>query len=148
MTYWDFDDVREVDVILGAFMLVRATAIDEVGLMDERYFTYSEEVDWCYRFKEKGWKVYFYPDVEAVHIWAGSSEQVQVEMLIQMYRSRIEFFREFHGKRSATLLKMIIGLNCLLRIGPGAWFYILTDNPGTRQKYKAFWRLLWTLPIL
>lgn len=147
MTYWDFDDVREVDVVLGAFMLVRATATDEVGLMDERYFMYSEEVDWCYRFKEKGWKIYFYPDVEAVHLWGSSTKQVEVEMLMQLYRSRVEFFRKFHGKRSATLLKVIIGLNCLLRIGPGAWLY-KTDNPGTRHKYKAFWQLLRTLSTL
>jgi GT2 family glycosyltransferase len=148
LTYWDFDDVRKVDVILGAFMLVRATAINEVGLMDERYFIYSEEVDWCYRFNEKGWEIHFCPDVKAVHLYGRSTRQARVEMLIQLYRSRIEFFRKFHGKQSATLLKAIIGLNCLLRIGPGVWFYILTNNPGTRQKYKAFWRLFWTLPTL
>ena len=148
MTYWDFDDVRQVDVILGAFMLVRATAIDEVGLMDKSYFMYSEEVDWCYRFKEKGWKIFFCPHVEAVHLWGGSSKRVQVEMLVQMYRSRIDFFRRYYGKRSATLLKVFVGLNCLLRIGPGAWFYFLTDNPYTRQKHRAFWQLLRALPTL
>ena len=148
MTYWDFDDVREVDVILGAFMLVRATAIDEVGLLDERYFMYSEEVDWCYRFKEQGWKMYFYPDVEAVHLKGGSSRQVQVEMLVQMYRSRIGFFRRYYGKRSATVLKVLVGFSCLLRIGPGAWFYFSSDNPYTRQKHRAFWQLLRALPTL
>jgi GT2 family glycosyltransferase len=148
MTYWDFDDIREVDVILGAFMLVRATAIDEVGLMDERYFMYSEEVDWCYRFREKGWKIYFYPHVEAVHLGGGSTRRVRAEMLIRLYGSRIEFFRKHHGRLSARLLKLVIGFNCLLRIGPGAWYYVRSDDPQIRQKYRAFLRLLRVLPTL
>ncbi|UCC63976.1 MAG: glycosyltransferase family 2 protein [Anaerolineae bacterium] len=148
MTYWDFDEVREVDVIMGAFMLVRAAAIDQVGLMDERYFMYSEEVDWCYRFREKGWKIYFYPDAEAVHLGGGTTRQVRVEMLVQMYRSRIDFFRKHYGKLSTTLVKVIVGFNCLLRIGPGAWFYLLANNPHGRQKYRAFWQLLRALPTL
>jgi GT2 family glycosyltransferase len=148
MTYWDFDDVREVDVILGAFMLVRATAIDEVGLMDEGYFMYSEEVDWCYRFKEKGWKILFYPHVEALHLWGGSIRQIRIEMLIQMYRSRIAFFNKYYGRQSANLLKLIVGFGCLLRIVPGAWYYRWSDNPQSRQKHQAFWRLLRTLPTL
>jgi GT2 family glycosyltransferase len=148
MTYWDFNDIREVDVILGAFMLVRATAIDEVGLMDERYFMYSEEVDWCYRFREKGWKIYFGPHVEAVHLLGGSTRQVRAEMLIHLYGNRIEFFRKHHGELSARLLKLVIGLNCLLRIGPGAWYYLRSDDPQVRQKYGAFLRLLRILPTL
>jgi hypothetical protein len=148
MTYWDFDDVREVDVILGAFMLVCATAIGEVGLMDEGYFMYSEEVDWCYQFKEKGWKIFFYPHVEALHLWGGSIRQIRIEMLIQMYRSRIAFFRKYYGRQSANLLKLIVGFGCLLRIAPGAWYYRWSDNPQSRQKHQAFWRLLRTLPTL
>jgi len=148
MTYWDFDDVREVDVILGAFMLVRATAINEVGLIDERYFMYSEEVDWCYRFKEKGWKIFFYPHVEAVHLWGGSIRRIRVEMLIQMYRSRIAFFRKYYRRQSANLLKWTVAFGCLLRIIPGAWYYFLADNPQIREKHQAFWRLLKALPTL
>ena len=148
MKYWDLD-VREVDVILGAFMLVRAAAIDEVGLMDERYFMYSEEVDWCYRFKEKGWKIYFYPHSEAIHLWGGSTGRIRIEMLTQMYKSRIAFFRKHYGRRSVTLLKLLIGLGCLLRIGPGALYYFSrAGSPQIRQKYRAFWHLLRALPAL
>jgi GT2 family glycosyltransferase len=148
MTYWDFDDIREVDAILGAFMLVRAAAIDQVGLMDERYFMYSEEVDWCYRFKEKGWKIYFYPHVEVVHLLGGSARKVWAEMLIQLYGNRTAFFRKHHGELSARLLKLVIGFNCLLRIGLGAWYYLRSDDPQVRQKHQAFVRLLRILPTL
>jgi GT2 family glycosyltransferase len=148
MTYWDFDDIREVDVILGAFMMVRATAIDEVGLMDERYFMYSEEVDWCYRFRDKGWRIYFYPHVEAVHVGGGSTRRVRAEMLVRLYGSRIEFFRKHHGRLSARLLKLVVGFNCLLRIGPGAWYYLCSGDPQIRRKHRAFLRLLRVLPTL
>jgi GT2 family glycosyltransferase len=148
MTYWDFGDVREVDVITGAFMMARAAAIDQVGLLDEGYFMYSEEVDWCYRFKAAGWKVLYSPGAETVHIGEGSSRKIRADMLIQLYRSRICFFRKTHGRRSAVLLKLIIGLNCLLRVGPGAVYYLPGGKRARREKYGAFWRLLMLLPGL
>lgn len=148
MTYWDFNDIREVDVIMGAYMLVRATAIEQLGMLDESYFMYSEEVDWCYRFKQNGWRVYFYPYVEAIHLWGGSSKPVRVEMLIQLYLSRVAFFRRYYGRTSASLLKLIVGLSCLLRIGPGFWYYLLTANAQQRQKHYAFWKLLRVLPSM
>ncbi len=148
MTYWNFNDIREVDVIMGAYMLVRATAIEQLGMLDESYFMYSEEVDWCYRFKQNGWKVYFYPYVEAIHLWGGSSKPVRVEMLIQLYLSRVAFFRRYYGTTSANLLKLIVGFSCLLRIGPGFWYYLLTANAQQRQKHYAFRKLLRVLPSM
>jgi GT2 family glycosyltransferase len=148
MTYWDFNDIREVDVIMGAYMLVRATAIEQLGMLDESYFMYSEEVDWCYRFKQNGWKVYFYPYVETIHLWGGSSKPVRVEMLIQLYLSRVAFFRRYYGTTSANLLKLIVGFSCLLRIGPGSWYYLLTANAQQRQKHYAFRKLLRVLPSM
>jgi GT2 family glycosyltransferase len=148
MTYWDFNDIREVDSIRGAFMLVRASAIKEVGLLDESYFMYSEEVDWCYQFKKKGWKIYYYPFVETIHVWGGSVGQVQMKMLIQLYRSQIDFFRKNYGKLSAFFLKLIIGTNCLIRVGPGALYYLLSHDRENRQKHQAFWQLLRILPAL
>lgn len=146
MTYWNYDDTREVDSIMGAFMLVRASALDAVGLMDESYFMYSEEVDWCFRFKKANWKIYFHPDVEAVHLWGGSASQVKTKMHVQMYRSRVMFFRKNYGQLSAALLKLLLGLSCLLRIGPGALYYLV--KPQGQQKREASWQLLRALPGL
>lgn len=142
MTYWNFDSVRDVDIIMGAFMLVRASAITQVGHMDESYFMYSEEADWCYRFKKAGWKIYFVPDVETIHIWWGSGRKVRVEMHIQMYKSKVFFFRKNYGAFPSQILKVLIGLNCLIRLGPGALHYLRAD----REKYHANWKLLKALP--
>jgi hypothetical protein len=68
MMDWDHDSVREVDWMLGACMMVRAEAIRDVGLMDERFFMYFEDVDWCYRMKSHGWKVEYVPSAQMRHV--------------------------------------------------------------------------------
>ena len=93
MTWWDRNDFREVDVVTGCFMLVRRGAIEAVGLMDERFFMYGEETDWCYRFNQAGWKVMFTPTAEIIHLGGQSSKQVAVEMSLQLRAGILQFFR-------------------------------------------------------
>jgi hypothetical protein len=65
---FDHREVRDVEVVMGACMLLRRAAVDEVGECDEDFFLFSEETDWCYRFREAGWEVVFFPDAECVHV--------------------------------------------------------------------------------
>jgi len=65
---FDHDEVRVSDFVMGACMLVRREAIDEVGLLDEDFFLFSEETDWCFRFRQAGWEVVFFPGAECVHV--------------------------------------------------------------------------------
>lgn len=146
MTDWNYDTTRQVDVIMGAFMLVRRELIAKVGMMDEGFFMYSEEVDWCYRFKEAGAAVYFYPDVTCVHLWGGSSKAVKVESLLRLYKARVQFFRKHYGRLSAFLYKIILGFNALVRVGPGALYYLTRGNPASKQKHFAFRQLLKAIP--
>ncbi len=146
MRYWDHNDVREVDVILGAFMMVRREVIAQIGVMDDSFFMYSEEVDWCYRCKKAGWKIYATPETDAVHIWGGTSQQVRAEMIVQLYLSRVKFFRKHYGNLSANLLKLILGLNFVMRVIPGYAYYLTRSNPQAIQKHQAFRRLLVSLP--
>ncbi len=67
MTDWDHNSVREVDWMLGACLMIRRSALKEVGFMDERFFLYFEDVDWCYRMKKGGWKVYYLPEAQMIH---------------------------------------------------------------------------------
>lgn len=75
MLDYDHATTREVDWILGACMLVRRQAVESVGLMDERFFLYFEDVDWCYRMKQKGWKVFYHPQSAITHGYARDSAQ-------------------------------------------------------------------------
>lgn len=76
MTWWRRDDTREVDAVTGCYMLVNRKAIDEVGPLDDRFFLYYEETDWCYRFKARGWKNRFMPYAQIIHYGGGSAPKV------------------------------------------------------------------------
>lgn len=94
MTWWGKDHWREVDVLSGCFMLARRQAIAQVGAMDDGYFMYAEETDWCCRFKQAGWKIMYTPSAQIVHLGGKSSEQVQVEMTLQLRSGILRFFRK------------------------------------------------------
>ncbi len=75
MTYLDPDQPAEIDSVVGAFMLVRREAIAQAGLLDEIFWMYGEDLDWAYRIKQCGWKVYYYPPVVVQHVKRASSSQ-------------------------------------------------------------------------
>ncbi len=76
MSNWNRDDEREVEVVTGCFMMVRREACLEVGTMDEAFFFFGEETDWCLRFKQAGWKVKFAPVGEIVHLGGASFQEL------------------------------------------------------------------------
>jgi GT2 family glycosyltransferase len=95
MTWWNRDDEKEVDVATGCFMLVRKEAIDRIGSMDEDFFMYAEETDWCCRFKQAGWKILFTPSAEIIHLGGQSSNQMKPQMQMQL-RAGILLFMKKH----------------------------------------------------
>ncbi len=97
MTWWNRNDIREVDVVTGCFMLVRQDAIKKVGSMDEQFFMYGEETDWCYRFKQAGWKVMFTPVCEIIHLGGQSSKGIRVDMLIRLRISILQFMKKHYS---------------------------------------------------
>jgi len=119
MEWWGRDSECQVDVVSGMFMLVRRQAIVQVGLMDESFFMYSEEADWCYRFSKAGWKVLFWPGAKIIHVDGGSysSKQVAPEMHVQQHKSLLIFFRKHYGMIHYLLARLILvvstGLRCL-----------------------------------
>jgi|GEM_PF-60696 len=93
MMDWDHTSVREVDWVLGACMLVRRKALEDVGVMDERFFLYFEDVDWCYRMKKGGWKVCYFPDAEMIHQHRRESAQgLARRALFSHLRSMLHFY--------------------------------------------------------
>jgi N-acetylglucosaminyl-diphospho-decaprenol L-rhamnosyltransferase len=97
-----------VDYVEGACMLVRRKAFDDVGGLDEGYFMYAEEVDWCYAMQAKDWQVWYQPTAKVIHLGGGSSRNRPTQREGDLYRSRVRFFRKYHGDREARLLKLQI----------------------------------------
>lgn len=84
----------QIDHPLGAALLVRPQAAEQVGLLDEDYFIYAEEVDWCLRFKRAGWEVWCVPDAQIVHHEARSTRQFRDRMFVELWRARFSLFRK------------------------------------------------------
>jgi len=97
-----------VDYVEGACLLVRRQAFQEVGGLDEGYFMYAEEVDWCYTMAKHGWQVWYQPEAKVIHLGGASSAGRRTHREADLYRSRIRFFRKHYGGRSAQLLKIQI----------------------------------------
>ena len=87
LTFLDENQTYEVDAINGAFMMAKREAVEEVGLLDEDYFMYMEDLDWCFRFKEKGWKIYYVPTAQVIHLKGRSGKQNSARMIRQFFKS-------------------------------------------------------------
>lgn len=102
---------QPVDYVEGACLLVRRQAFNEVGGLDEGYFMYSEEVDWCCAMKRSGWEVWYEPQARIIHHGGASSRHRRTGREADLYRSRVRFFRKHYGAAQAAALKsMIYGL--------------------------------------
>ena len=96
MTFADPDQLTEVDAIVGAFMMVRQEAVIQAGLLDETYFMYGEDLDWAYRIKACGWKIYYNPEVTVLHIKRAASRR-SPKAQVEFYRAMDIFYRKFYA---------------------------------------------------
>jgi N-acetylglucosaminyl-diphospho-decaprenol L-rhamnosyltransferase len=102
---FEHDEVREVEVVMGACMLLRRDAVEEVGYCDEDYFLFSEETDWCYRFREAGWEVVFFPGAECTHVRGAShSGRLYRENL----RGHLLFLSKHRGPKVAERARRVL----------------------------------------
>jgi GT2 family glycosyltransferase len=140
MSWWDRSDVRKVDVVTGCFMLVRREAIEQVGMMDERFFMYGEETDWCYRFWKKGWTVMFAPVGEIIHFGGQSTAQKPVAMIVQLRLSILKFIKKHRGWPAYLIARFLVALFFAIRLP--VWLAMALIRPAARNeasiKMKAY----------
>jgi hypothetical protein len=109
---FDHDVVHEAEVVMGACLLVRREAVDEVGPADEAFFLFSEETDWCRRFVDAGWQVLFYPGAECVHVGAAAHGG---RMLRENLRGHLRFLAKHRGERYAERARRLLAWALVLR---------------------------------
>ncbi|PWH20360.1 MAG: glycosyltransferase family 2 protein [Ardenticatenia bacterium] len=116
LTYCDPDQEMEVDAVVGACMVVRREAIQQVGLLDESYFMYGEDLDWAYRMHQAGWKTYYYPAVTVRHVKrAASRHSPRAQM--EFYRAMRIFYIKHYASSTPRLLHWLVLLGIGLRSG-------------------------------
>ena len=99
MTYLDPEQTAEVEVLSGSCMMVRKSAMDQVGLLDEDYFMYGEDIDWCYRFHQAGWKIYYVPTTSIIHFRGESGRGVPLRILYRKSRAMSIFVNKHMARR-------------------------------------------------
>jgi len=93
---WDHASVRQVDWLSGSCLMVRRAAIDQVGPMDEAYFMFNEDVDWCRRMKQGGWEVVYVPEAMVHHDIGASRKKVAPKVIVERHRGMIHYFHKYH----------------------------------------------------
>jgi GT2 family glycosyltransferase len=135
--------VLDVDWVVGAAMLARREAIQQVGGLDERFFMYSEELDWCRRIKAAGWRVVYHPRAQITHYEGKSSEQAVPERHINFQRSKIRYTRKYHGGRAARALRLYLLGHYVVQLGLESLKGMLGHKRALRQqRVKAYWQVL------
>ncbi len=120
MTYLPIDQEAEVDSVVGAYMQVRREAIEAVGLLDEVFFMYGEDLDWAYRIKEAGWSVVYHPQVAVKHVKRAASRQ-SPRAQFEFWRAMLIFYRKHYRATTPLWLHSLIMMGLLLKGGRKLW---------------------------
>lgn len=132
LTFLDPDQTAEVDSVCGAFALVRREAVAQVGLLDEQFYFYGEDLDWAFRFRQHGWKVVYYPEVEVLHYKGQSSRQQTERMLREFYRAMRLFYAKHYAAQDPRPVQSLV----LLGIALAEWWARVRNSlrpPGSRR---------------
>lgn len=148
MNRWPIDLPRAVDTVQGASIIVRREMVDEVGVFDDSFFMYSEEVDWCLRIRRAGWQIYWVPGSRVVHYGGQSTRQVATAMFLQLYRAKVQYFRKHYGKLYGLLYKVELLIASIVRIFLISFMWLL--RPAQRHNHavlaQRYGRLIVALP--
>jgi GT2 family glycosyltransferase/lipopolysaccharide/colanic/teichoic acid biosynthesis glycosyltransferase len=118
LTYLPEDEVSEVEAVSGSFMFVRRKAMAQVGLLDEQFFMYGEDLDWCYRIRQAGWKVHYVPTTQIIHYKGESTRRSSINDIRTFYDAMHLFVRKHfrHSGLMVAALRFSIGA-----VAMGAW---------------------------
>ena len=105
---------HDVDWVRGAALMARREAIEQIGLLDEGFFMYSEELDWCRRMRDAGWRIVYLPQAQIIHHEGKSSEQAIADRHVNFETSKVRYFRKHHGNSVAAALRLLL-------LGTYAW---------------------------
>lgn len=127
MTFLDEDELAEVDSVVGAFMMVRQEAIADVGLLDEQFWMYGEDLDWAKRMKDVGWRVVYNPSVTVLHVKRASSRQ-NPRAQIEFYRAMLIFYYKHYRRSTDLWLHWLILFGIAVKGGRAIWSDVLAGR--------------------
>jgi GT2 family glycosyltransferase len=148
MPYFDYHQIAEVDILNGWFWMTHRSALENVGLLDETYFMYADDLDWSKRFLDAGWKVVYFPEAESIHYGGGASINAPIRFSVEMQKANFQYWQKNYGAVSQTVYIAIVALHQIVRLVGHSFGFFLhrTHREDQWQKIKrSFACLRWTL---
>jgi len=115
LSYLDENKMHEVDCLMGAFMLIRHEVFEKVGFIDERFFMYGEDIDFCLRTKKAGWKITYYPEIVFTHLHGATTSQNKVKSLFLFHHAMYLYYQKHFAPKYSKLYNLVVYLGILLR---------------------------------
>jgi len=135
----------DVDWIMGACMLVRSTTVTNVGMLDDDYFFYAEEMDWCFRIKKNNWKIWYITNAQIYHLGGGSSHRSSLPQLCLLYKGKLLYFRKHHGKLKTIILRYGFAIGNALGIARRIILFNWINRKTAFQRIVDQTQLVWYL---
>lgn len=142
MRDYDYASQSEIEALSGCFLMVPRSVQETVGGLDERFFIYAEDVDWCKRIREAGWRVIYFPEAEAIHYGGSSSATERVRFNLEILKAHLQYWRKHHGRLATALFWWIQLTGIALR----AFGWSLKVSGDSRDRATEYWRAMgWVL---
>jgi len=148
MADFPHDRTMDVEVLNGWFWVVRREALEQVGVLDERFFIYGEDIDWCRRFRDAGWRNVFFAEAGSVHYGGASSAAAPVRFYIEMQRANLQYWQKHHSRMSLFLYCGIVFLHQSLRTVGYTASFLMKANTRSRAAHnirRSIATILWLL---
>jgi GT2 family glycosyltransferase len=133
---WDYNSEREVDVVVGCFSLVRMDAIRQVGVMDERFFVYGDDIDWCRRFVNAGWNVLFTPTAQIIHYGGQTTRKEADRFALQLHGAVLINVKTHYNCLTFLLCRLLTACYLLQRV-PYWWLKATRRKEGREKALRA-----------
>ena len=133
LTYLDPNETNEVDAVSGAFLMIRREVVDNIGMLDERFFMYGEELDWCLRTKKAGWTVMYYPDAEIIHYKGECSKSNSRKATFEFYRSMYLFHKKHFADNYNPIINIIIYAGIFLKAVSSWHSFLFSAKVGSKR---------------
>jgi N-acetylglucosaminyl-diphospho-decaprenol L-rhamnosyltransferase len=134
---------QDVDWLVGACLLLRRQAWEQIGPLDESFFMYSEELDWCQRAKAVGWRVVYLPAATVIHYEGQSSAQVVPARHIYFQSSKVRYVRKYHGIVASETLRLFLLATYALQVGEESAKWLVGHKRALRRsRIRAYLRVL------
>lgn len=131
-------EVEKVEVLVGAAMFIRKEVIEDIGGLDESYFMYYEEIDYCLNSAKHGWPCFFYPYASIIHLVGQSSKKANYVTFLARYESMIHYFEKNHGKRKKFAVKFIIILGMSIKLLKESIKYIFVRDASCKNNVNIY----------